>query len=326
MSWNIKTPGDYINGPLTVAGTATITGALTANGSARFQASGSNWMEFNINVLASNQATGAYIRSVVTSAGNPTYSWTGDTDTGLFNDTANTIGFAVGGTPAMTLSSGGLEVVQSVSVRGANIVRLYNSDNTNQFQIYNSGATGASNANLIFLSGAVGERMRINPSGNLAFPTGKGIDFSAVTGGTGTATANVLNDYEEGTFTPTVIGTTADGTIGTYYAQSGRYTKVGRLVTVQVYLAWGSGTGATGDLAFAGLPFTNGSIVNNYASIAIGYFHDLALTALNVPSIYISPNSSRCDLYQFPVGGGGTTPVPYDVNGAIMFTATYFTA
>jgi hypothetical protein len=32
MSWNIKTPGDYINGPLTVAGTATITGALTLTG------------------------------------------------------------------------------------------------------------------------------------------------------------------------------------------------------------------------------------------------------------------------------------------------------
>jgi hypothetical protein len=31
MSWNIKTPGDYINGPLTVAGTATITGDLTVD-------------------------------------------------------------------------------------------------------------------------------------------------------------------------------------------------------------------------------------------------------------------------------------------------------
>ena len=32
MSWNIKTPGDYINGPLTVAGSATISGALTLTG------------------------------------------------------------------------------------------------------------------------------------------------------------------------------------------------------------------------------------------------------------------------------------------------------
>ena len=31
MSWNIKTPGDYINGPLTVAGSTTITGDLTVD-------------------------------------------------------------------------------------------------------------------------------------------------------------------------------------------------------------------------------------------------------------------------------------------------------
>ena len=181
---------------------------------------------------------------------------------------------------------------------------------------------------------SIAEHLSIGTTGNVSVAlgnvvmgtSGKGIDFSAVTGGTGTATANVLNDYEEGTFTPTVIGTTADGTIGTYYAQSGIYTKVGRAVTVQVYLAWGGGTGATGDLAFAGLPFTTGNIANNYTSGAIGYFGDIALTALNVPSLFASPNTTRFLVNQFPVGGGGLTAVPYDVNGAIMFTATYFTA
>jgi hypothetical protein len=164
-------------------------------------------------------------------------------------------------------------------------------------------------------------------SGNVVMATsGKGIDFSAVTGGTGTATANVLNDYEEGTFTPTVVGTTADGTIGTYYANTGRYTKVGRLVTVQVYLAYGGGAGATGDLAFAGLPFAIGNIGNNYASSAIGYFSDIALTASNFPLLYASPNSTRFLLVQSPVGGGAVNAVPYDNNGAIMFTATYLTA
>jgi hypothetical protein len=164
-------------------------------------------------------------------------------------------------------------------------------------------------------------------SGNVVMATsGKGIDFSAVTGGSGTATANVLNDYEEGTFTPTVVGTTADGTIGTYYANTGRYTKVGRLVTVQVYLAYGGGAGATGDLAFAGLPFAIGNIGNNYASSAIGYFSDIALTASNFPLLYASPNSTRFLLVQSPVGGGAVNAVPYDNNGAIMFTATYLTA
>ena len=181
---------------------------------------------------------------------------------------------------------------------------------------------------------ATAERMRIDSTGNVKIANGNvvmttsgtGIDFSAVTGGTGTATANVLNDYEEGTFTPTVIGTTIAGTIGTYYANTGRYTKVGRLVTVQVYLAWGGGTGATGDLAFAGLPFTTGNIANNYTSGTIGYFSNIALTASNFPLLFASPNSISFLLYQSPVGGGAISTVPYDDNGGIMFTATYFTA
>ena len=70
----------------------------------------------------------------------------------------------------------------------------------------------------------------------------------------GTGSANHLDDYEEGTFTPTVIGSTTAGT-ATYAHQKGVYTKVGNLVHVQIYLNWSSGTGA-GNLQFGGLPFT----------------------------------------------------------------------
>jgi hypothetical protein len=178
------------------------------------------------------------------------------------------------------------------------------------------------------------ERMRLDSTGNVKIAngnvvmttSGKGIDFSANTpDGSGTVGSEVLNDYEEGTFTPTVIGTTTAGTIGTYFANTVRYTKVGRLVTVQVYLAYADGTG-TGDLAFAGLPFTTGNIANNYTSGTIGYFSNIALTASNFPLLYASPNSISFLLYQSPVGGGAISAVPYDNAGAIMFTATYFTA
>jgi hypothetical protein len=75
--------------------------------------------------------------------------------------------------------------------------------------------------------------------------SGKGIDFSAVTGGTGTATANVLNDYEEGTFTPTV--TSEFGTIGTTTVTSATYTKIGRLVSINFdisIITAGTGSGS----------------------------------------------------------------------------------
>lgn len=63
-----------------------------------------------------------------------------------------------------------------------------------------------------------------------------------------------LSDYEEGTFTPTVQGTSTAGS-GTYSTQTGRYTKVGRLVTVEIALAWSAHTG-TGNMIVVGLPFT----------------------------------------------------------------------
>lgn len=65
-------------------------------------------------------------------------------------------------------------------------------------------------------------------TGNLVIGTsGKGIDFSATPG---TGTSELLDDYEEGTWTPTIYG--SSGSIGTY-AQSytnGTYTKIGNVV------------------------------------------------------------------------------------------------
>jgi hypothetical protein len=105
--------------------------------------------------------------------------------------------------------------------------------------------------------------------GNLIIGTsGKGIDFSAVTGGTGTATANVLNDYEEGTFTPTV--TSVGGTGIVYVADasdSGRYTKIGRVVTFQVRLA-GTYTGTFSYIRVA-LPFS--ATASNPDGVVSGY-------------------------------------------------------
>jgi len=95
-------------------------------------------------------------------------------------------------------------------------------------------------------------------SGNLIIGTsGKGIDFSAVTGGTGTATANVLNDYEEGTFTATLKGGTTDPTIAV--TTTGKYTKIGRTVFVEIQFGNVSTVGASGTITITGLPFASHS-------------------------------------------------------------------
>ena len=107
-------------------------------------------------------------------------------------------------------------------------------------------------------------KQTINPStgditvslGNLVMGTsGKGIDFSAVTGGTGTATANVLNDYEEGTWTPVLRGSSVAGSYSFSFGV-GKYTKIGRLVMVNVsFVDVTEITTGTGVIQITGLPF-----------------------------------------------------------------------
>ena len=93
----------------------------------------------------------------------------------------------------------------------------------------------------------------------------------------GTAAANYLDDYEEGSWTPVVTGSSTSGT-GTYTRQTGYYTKVGRLVTAWFDLGWSAHTG-TGGLQIS-LPFaTNG------ASYQLGAFISYA-AGLSISSGY----------------------------------------
>jgi len=67
----------------------------------------------------------------------------------------------------------------------------------------------------------------------------------------GSGSANTLDDYEEGTFTPTFTG----GTVTNSY---GRYVKVGNVVHVEFGIDNGTTTGTlTGDPSVSGLPFTS---------------------------------------------------------------------
>lgn len=134
-----------------------------------------------------------------------------------------------------------------------------------------------------------------------------------------TAAANALDDYEEGTFTPTVGGSTSAGT-ATYVVQKGIYTKIGNQVSISIDLSWNSGTG-TGTLRILGLPFTN--LSNNIAG-TIGFIDGITLTALNYATTYVAPSSTRLDFVQSPIGGGTVTDVSYDTEGRIIVSATYF--
>ena len=172
------------------------------------------------------------------------------------------------------------------------------------------------------------ERMRLDASGNLGIgviPTARnnttlqikdGIGFPATQ--VASTDANTLDDYEEGTFTPTIIGLTTAG-VGTYAAQVGTYTKVGRLVTVFISLNWSAHTG-TGNLQINGLPFAISA--TDFSPMATRQ-NQLALTASNVLQVYANSGSSTLGIEQVPTGGGASVAVPMDTAASLIISGSY---
>jgi len=104
-------------------------------------------------------------------------------------------------------------------------------------------------------TGAYRESCRITNAGNLKFPSGHGIDFSATANGGGTTNSELLHDYEEGTWTPTFNFSGSTGTFS-YNAQIGRYTKIGNRVFFTCIIRSNGHSGSTtNNLRVAGLPF-----------------------------------------------------------------------
>ena len=98
-------------------------------------------------------------------------------------------------------------------------------------------------------------------AGNFVVGTsGKGIDFSATSHPAG-MTSELLNDYEEGAWTPVVADASSGGNTGSFSTGSSTYTKVGRQVTVIMYISGINTTGMTGGntLFIRGLPFASAS-------------------------------------------------------------------
>lgn len=106
-------------------------------------------------------------------------------------------------------------------------------------------------------AGTMAKAAEFTSAGNLAFPNGQGIDFSATGDGSGTMTSELLDDYEEGTWTPILKGSTGNPTV-TYTTQKGRYVKVGQMVHVSIDMRWSAQSGGSGNTFIGGFPYTNG--------------------------------------------------------------------
>ena len=131
----------------------------------------------------------------------------------------------------------------------------------------------------------------------------------------GTAAANALDDYEEGTWTPTFGGATisAGNTVG-------YYTKIGRQVFFQWYSSASTISSASGGAEILGLPFTTSSSSDAYGLFT--YQHGTALDG-GCRGGFIN----RANTNMHFIDTNGTAKASY-VNGTqyIMISGTYFTA
>ena len=155
------------------------------------------------------------------------------------------------------------------------------------------------------LSGATSDGTDITiTSGNLIIGTGgKGIDFSAQTATSAsgaTTTSELLDHYEEGTWTPTMYGgaTMTAGTVNGYYTRIGRMVFCnGRYVSTDL-------NGASGAIRLRGLPFTASSSGNAYSSGTPSYAVGLNITAGNTFTIRAELGGTECYLALWDVGTG----------------------
>jgi hypothetical protein len=106
-------------------------------------------------------------------------------------------------------------------------------------------------------------------------PTLNGITFPATQ--VPSADANTLDDYEEGTFTPSVVGQSTAGTF-TYSTREGRYTKIGNVVSVQIAIyVSATSVSASGAAFITGLPFALNSTVT-FTSFNIGWVGNITFS------------------------------------------------
>jgi len=131
----------------------------------------------------------------------------------------------------------------------------------------NNNATGIPTEHLRITSAG---DVKVN-TGNLVIGTsGKGIDFSA-DGNAAGMTSEVLDDYEEGTWTPTINGYSG-GSTQTYSAQAGNYTKIGNTVTAHFYVRLSAKGDISGNYThLRGLPYNHSGSVAGTLNINIYY-------------------------------------------------------
>jgi hypothetical protein len=128
----------------------------------------------------------------------------------------------------------------TVPLAGTEVLPIVQSSTTRQVSVANLTAGRAISATQLTLT-----------TGSVIVASGQGIDFAATPN---TGTSELFNDYEEGTWTPTL--TFGGGNTGLAATQLGLYTKIGRQVSFVLYVALSAKGSSSGGATITGLPYT----------------------------------------------------------------------
>jgi hypothetical protein len=174
------------------------------------------------------------------------------------------------------------------------------------------------------------DRMRIEPSGNVQLQQGlalsgatapaSGIEFPATQ--VASASANNLDDYEEGTWTMGVaFGGASVGV--TYSNNTGSYTKIGRQVTVTGLINLSNKGTSIGNVKITGLPFSLAPNTNDYSAVNLWLS---SITFLNQYQAFADVNLTTIQIFQ--ITNLGTISNISDANfsntSQIIVSLTYF--
>lgn len=218
----------------------------------------------------------------------------GDADTGLQFGT-DQVSIVTGGVERAKVDDVGRFDVNSGS---SGVISAKQNTNNGGFNIYEGKDSTGSTKFYVSHNGRVG--------------AAEGVIF-----GTDTAADNVLDDYEEGTFTPAVSGSASIG------VAEGRYTKIGNRVYFNLYVQV-SALPSSANLELLNLPFASGANNQAYSSYGRGWTNDWAANANNLQWLH-APGATA--IVAFTTSASGSV-VPLNTSsigtgGNVILTGQY---
>jgi len=184
-------------------------------------------------------------------------------------------------------------------------------------------------------SGTQTKKMAIEQDGNVEITdgdlvigtSGHGIDFSATGNGTGANQAELLDDYETGTWTPNLKSNNSTVSWQSGESREGQYTKIGRMIYAQFAMHGTlSQSYSSHNQVLSGLPFTSA----NVNQIGVGLLQDVSgiSYASGASDAYGRVNASvaECQILQKQTDGSSHSGNPtlgggFTLRGMVIYSA-----